>query len=89
MMVRMVTIIHLPEASNPKVGPPTLSQPRTAPTYAIVSFDPFRLGRGGSQKSYSSRVPYNKNIGLWGVMWGYFYHFLNVAFLGGLKGDSL
>ena len=25
----MVTIIHLPEAPNPKVGPPTLQQPRT------------------------------------------------------------
>ena len=28
-MVRMVTIIHLPEAPNPKVGPPTLHQART------------------------------------------------------------
>merc|ERR1711954_46381 len=28
-MVRMVTIIHLPKAPNPKVGPPTLHQPRT------------------------------------------------------------
>ena len=45
-MERMVTIIHLPEAPNPKVGPPTLHQPRTAPTYTIVSFDPFRLGGG-------------------------------------------
>ena len=39
----MVTIIHLPEAPNPKVGPPTLHQPRT---YTIVPFDPFRLGGG-------------------------------------------
>ena len=38
-MVRMVTIIHLPEA--PKVGPQTLHQPRTC---TIESFDPFRLG---------------------------------------------
>ena len=30
-----------------KVGPPTLHQPRTAPTYTVVSFDPFRLGDGG------------------------------------------
>ena len=30
----MVTIIHLPEAPNPKVGPPTHHQPRT---YTIVS----------------------------------------------------
>ena len=32
----ILTIIHLPEAPNPKVGPPTLHQPRTAPTYTIV-----------------------------------------------------
>ena len=32
----MVTIIHLPEAPNPKVGPPTLHQPRTYTV--IVSF---------------------------------------------------
>ena len=37
MMVTILTIIHLPEAPNPKVGPPTLHQPRT---YTIVSFDP-------------------------------------------------
>ena len=51
----MVTIIHLPEAPNPKVGPPTLAQPRTC---TIVSFDPFRLGGGGGggQKPYSRRV---------------------------------
>ena len=47
-MERVVTLIYLPEAPNPKVGPPTLHQPRTAPTYTIVSFDPFRLGGGGS-----------------------------------------
>ena len=41
MMVTILTIIHLPEAPNPKVGPPTLHQPRT---YTIESFDPFRLG---------------------------------------------
>ena len=44
----MVTIIHLPEAPNPKVGPPTLHQPGTALTYTILSFDPFQLGGGGT-----------------------------------------
>ena len=48
-MVRMVTIIHLPEAPNPKVGPPTLHQPRTAPTYTIVSSSFLFLGGGGSE----------------------------------------
>ena len=35
---RKVTIIHLSEAPNPRVGLPTLHQPRIAPAYTIVSF---------------------------------------------------
>ena len=58
------TIIHLSEALNPKVDPSRLHQPRTAPTYTIVSFDPFQLGGVGGQKSYSGRVP-----AIFGPLW--------------------
>ena len=79
-MVRMVTISHLPEAPNPKVGPPTLHQPRT---YTIVSFDSYSifwsiLG-GGSQKPYSRRVPmyqiFSSGIDIWqGYQWNNSYN---------------
>ena len=42
----MVTIIHLSQAPNPKVGPPSLHRPRTAPIYTLVPFDPFQVGGG-------------------------------------------
>ena len=62
-----MTIIHLSEAPNLKVGPPTLHQPRT---YTIVSFDPFHIfwsiltrgGEGEGQISYSRRVPKDDDV---------------------------
>ena len=41
----IVTIIHLTEAPNPVVGPPTLCQPIIAPDYTFVSL--FHFDRGG------------------------------------------
>ena len=57
-MLRMVTIIHLSEAPNPRIGHPTLHQPRKGPPYTIASFVPFLKGEGGGgQKSLPGRVP--------------------------------
>ena len=38
-MVRMVTIIRLSKASKPRVGPPTLHQPRSLMTGGLVLWE--------------------------------------------------